>query len=157
MPIVTDTGFRKTSSGPCITAQELPGATGRALCVHVANDQDPAELTPYFDRIAVIVIAFPVFSDGRGFSLATRLRGLGYRRKLRANGHLIADQYAYARACGFDEVEIDDGLAARQPEHHWLEAAALSRPYREKWHGVEAARPAATPPHATDPYPFYHF
>jgi hypothetical protein len=32
---------------------------------------------------------------------------------------VLADQYAMARRAGFDEVEIDDALAARQPEAQW--------------------------------------
>jgi uncharacterized protein (DUF934 family) len=44
---------------------------------------------------------------------------------LRAKGHVLADQYAMARRSGFDEIEIDDALAARQPEEQWL--------YRADW------------------------
>jgi hypothetical protein len=33
---------------------------------------------------------------------------------------VIADQYAMARRAGFDEIEISDDLAARQPEDQWL-------------------------------------
>ena len=44
---------------------------------------------------------------------------LGYRGTLRANGPVIADQYAMTRRVGFDEVEIPDALAARQPEAQW--------------------------------------
>jgi hypothetical protein len=36
---------------------------------------------------------------------------------------VIADQYAMARRSGFDEVEISDDLAARQPEAQWLRRA----------------------------------
>ena len=48
---------------------------------------------------------------------------MGYNGRLRAKGHVIADQYAMARRAGFDEVEIDDDLAARQPEDQWLARA----------------------------------
>jgi|GEM_PF-516560 len=44
---------------------------------------------------------------------------------LRAKGHVIADQYAMARRSGFDEIEIDNALAARQPEAQWV--------YRANW------------------------
>ena len=36
---------------------------------------------------------------------------------------MLADQYAMARRSGFDEVEIDADLAARQPEDQWLARA----------------------------------
>ena len=45
---------------------------------------------------------------------------MGYQGRLRARGHVLADQYAMARRCGFDEVEIDAGLAERQPQDQWL-------------------------------------
>jgi uncharacterized protein (DUF934 family) len=48
---------------------------------------------------------------------------MGFEGRLRARGHVIADQYAMARRSGFDEVEIDDALATRQPEAQWLARA----------------------------------
>ena len=48
-----------------------------------------------------------------------RLRLMGFTGRLRARGHVIADQYAMARRAGFDEVEISAELAARQPEDQW--------------------------------------
>ena len=44
---------------------------------------------------------------------------MGYTGRLRAEGHVIADQYAMARRSGFDEVAISDDLAARQPAAQW--------------------------------------
>ncbi|MFN6951965.1 MAG: DUF934 domain-containing protein, partial [Albidovulum sp.] len=60
------------------------------------------------------------FSDGRGFTLARHLRGRGYTGRLRAKGPVISDQYAMARRSGFDEVEIPDELAQRQPAEEWI-------------------------------------
>ena len=51
------------------------------------------------------------------------LRLMGYSGKLRAKGHVIADQYTMARRAGFDEVEIDTDLAERQPEAQWIARA----------------------------------
>ena len=67
----------------------------------------------------MIRVAFPSFADGRGFTIARRLRLMGYTGRLRAAGHVIADQYTMARRSGFDEVEITDEMAARQPEDQW--------------------------------------
>jgi uncharacterized protein (DUF934 family) len=104
---------------------------GHQIGVDITNDTDPASLVPWFNRLALIAVAFPKSADGRGFSIATRLRRLGYKAELRASGHLIADQYALARGCGFDTVEISDAQAARQPEPHWLEAErAMSLAYQ---------------------------
>ena len=68
-------------------------------------------------------MGFPSSADGRGFTLARQLRAMGYQGRLRAKGHVLADQYAMARRSGFDEVEIDDALAARQPQDQWLARA----------------------------------
>ncbi|MGR3484082.1 MAG: DUF934 domain-containing protein [Paracoccaceae bacterium] len=84
--------------------------------VELAPDGD-AEAVPL--EAGLVRIAFPSFADGRGFTLAAILRGRGYRGRLRAAGHVIADQYAMARRAGFDEVQIDAALAARQPADQW--------------------------------------
>ena len=44
---------------------------------------------------------------------------MGYAGRLRAAGPLIADQFRMARRVGFDEVELPDALAERQPEAQW--------------------------------------
>ena len=121
MPLVTDTGFAPDDTPDLLAPDALDGA-GEGVAVELAADGDPAALSPHFNRIDLIVVPFGSFADGRGFSLARRLRALGYRGRLRASGHLITDQYAFARACGFDEVAISDDLAARQPEELWLAA-----------------------------------
>ena len=71
----------------------------------------------------MVRVDFPSFSDGRGFTIARQLRRMGFDGRLRARGHVIADQYAMARRSGFDEVEISAELAARQPEDQWLRRA----------------------------------
>lgn len=103
------------------------------------RDGAPAEAspntTPVADLLAqggdLIAIAFPAFSDGRGFSLARALREAGYRGRLRAVGELIPDQFAFALDSGFDEIEISDERLARQPLAQWLAAAsAISVSYQ---------------------------
>lgn len=125
MPIITDEGFQDapTPNLSLLSLAALESGGGDApFALEVNNDADPIELAQYFGQTDLIAIAFPSFADGRGFSLARRLRHLGYKGRLRAKGHVISDQYAMARACGFDEVEIDDAQAARQPEAHWIQA-----------------------------------
>jgi uncharacterized protein (DUF934 family) len=105
----------------------------------VPNDTDAAALASYFDKISLLAVDFPSSHDGRGFSLAQRLRRFGFDGELRAHGTVIADQFAHALACGFDAVEIDDALAARQPEDQWLAVARrVLPPYRLKRTGDAA-------------------
>lgn len=85
----------------------------------LAPDTPPEELVDHLHH-DLIGIEFPAFSDGRGFSLARRLRELGFQGRLRATGRLIADQYAMARRVGFDEVQVAADIAARQPQDQWV-------------------------------------
>lgn len=103
--------------------EALTGVAPASLGLAIPNDAERARLAPWLARVSLIAIAFPAFNDGRGFSLARALRAKGFRGRLRAAGPVIADQYAYLRECGFDEVEIPDALAARQPEPLWAAAA----------------------------------
>ena len=89
------------------------------IAVEMPNDCDPATLARWLDRLALVRVAFPAASDGRGFSIARRLRAMGYAGRLRAAGPLIADQFRLARRVGYDEVELPDAVAARQPEAQW--------------------------------------
>jgi len=100
-------------------------ATDAGYGLDVPNTVGAEQIIPYFDQAAIIRIDFPSSHDGRGFSIARHLRMIGYKGRLRAHGIILADQYAMARRCGFDEVEISDGRAARQPEEQWL--------YRANW------------------------
>ncbi len=113
--IVTDAGF-----GPDTWTQGFDGAN----VLDLASDTDPVALAADLDPgVEMIRVDFPSFADGRGFTIARQLRLTGYTGRLRAKGHVIAEQYAMARRCGFDEVEISDDLAARQPEDQWLSRA----------------------------------
>ena len=90
----------------------------RAAEISLAPDTAPEQLVDHIHH-DLVAIEFPAMGDGRGFSLARRLRSLGFEGRLRATGKLIADQYAMARRVGFDEVEITVELAARQPAEQW--------------------------------------
>ncbi|MFD0858099.1 DUF934 domain-containing protein [Roseovarius aquimarinus] len=115
--IVTDAGFGPDDwTLPIVALEDARDGVG----INLASSVDPAELAGRLPEIAMIRVDFPSSADGRGFSIARQLRLMGYKGRLRARGHVLADQYAMARRCGFDEVEIDEALAARQPEDQWL-------------------------------------
>lgn len=118
--IVTDKGFVPSPDlGAVSLAEFAPGAKALDL----ANTDDPTVLEGKLDGIEVIRVAFPAFSDGRAFTIARRLRMMGYKGQIWAHGHIIADQYAMARRVGFDGAEISDELAARQPWEQWQSRA----------------------------------
>lgn len=122
--IVNDSGFATEDWTHAFHTPEdlefLSSGQKEAVAVDLANDIDVTALLPKLHEIDLIRIEFPSFSDGRGFSLARQLRTHGFHGRLRAKGHVISDQYAMARRSGFDEIEIDQALAKRQPEEHWL-------------------------------------
>lgn len=113
-------------------------AQGDPIGIEIANTTDAGALDPWLGRVDLIAILFPQHRDGRGFSLARQLRERGFARRLRATGALIPDQFGFALACGFDEVEIDETRAGRQPVEQWLAAlAAIDLAYQDS-----AARPS---------------
>ncbi len=122
--IINDAGFAVEDwEHGFFAAEELPANHPPALAVDIPSDIDVEALPALLENVDLLRIDFPSFADGRGFTLAKRLRDLGFQGRLRARGHVISDQYAMARRSGFDEVEISDDLATRQPESEWLARA----------------------------------
>ncbi len=115
--IVTDKGFQPAVTTNSVTLAQIASHQGT---LDLTQTDDPTLVEPYIADLTLIRIAFPAFNDGRAFTIARRLRMAGYKGTLRAVGPVIADQYAMARRVGFDDVEIPDDLAARQPEAQWL-------------------------------------
>ena len=113
---------------PLVPYEALPAAlaarSNEPLGVMIPNTASVEALAPNLARLALIAVDFPSFSDGRGFSLAKALRRAGFEGRLRAVGPLIPDQFAYALACGFDEVELPETSAARQAPEQWRHGAA---------------------------------
>ena len=113
--IVTDTGFQPAPAREIVALADLTDQTA----VDLSNTDDPDMLADKLDQITLIRVAFPAFSDGRAFTIARRLRTMGYTGQLLALGPVIADQYAMLRRVGFDGAEIPDEIAARQPAEQW--------------------------------------
>ncbi|MDA7966780.1 DUF934 domain-containing protein [Ruegeria sp.] len=119
--IVTDEGFAPDDWTDGFVT--LDDAANDVVALDVTSDTDPDELYDRLGSARMVRVDFPSFADGRGFTIARTLRLKGYTGRLRAKGHVLADQYAMARRSGFDEVEIDHALAGRQPEDQWLARA----------------------------------
>ena len=123
--IVTDQGFG-TDDWPATTVSFCEGggaSVAPSTALDLPGDTAPEDLRGRISGLSHIRILIPGFADGRGYTLARQLRRMGFQGRLRASGPLIADQYAMARRSGFDEVEIPQDLAARQPESDWLARA----------------------------------
>jgi len=88
---------------------EREGLVGRnaPLGVLVANTDNVADLAPFLGSIAVIVLDFPKFRDGRAYTQARLLRErFGFTGELRAAGNVLRDQFLLMVRCGFDAFEI---------------------------------------------------
>lgn len=130
--IVTDNGF-----APDNWTTGFEGAN----VLQLASDAALKDYVDSLDGVELVIVEFPSFADGRGFTLARQLRLHGFTGRLRAKGHVLADQYAMARRSGFDEVEISDELATRQPADQWLARADWkSHNYQARLRGGQAAR-----------------
>jgi uncharacterized protein (DUF934 family) len=90
----------------CNLEQWLQLADKNGSAVQLEPGQEPEQLFDYLGQIQLIVINFPVFTDGRGFSYARNLREHGYAGELRAAGNFIRDQLTYLRRCGFDAFQM---------------------------------------------------
>ncbi|MEQ8956135.1 MAG: DUF934 domain-containing protein [Porticoccaceae bacterium] len=59
------------------------------------------------NSIPVIAVKFPIFADGRGFSIGRLLRErYGFEGELRAVGSPIRDQLTYLRRVGFNAFQL---------------------------------------------------
>lgn len=108
--------------------------------VDVPNDTKPEALAGLLNSVAAIRIPFPSFADGRGFSIAQKLRRMGFNGLLRAQGNVLADQYPLALRSGFDEVEIPNEQAGRQPQAQWSDAIdRVNNNYLDRLKGADQA------------------
>jgi len=100
--------------------EALAASRGAAeIGVWLAPDSEPADIVADFDKIALIGVDFPVFRDGRGYSIGRLLRErYGYKGELRAIGDVLRDQITFMFRCGFDayalraDKDFDDALKA---------------------------------------------
>ena len=98
------------------------------------------EIADDVSRFALIVVNFPKFGDGRGFSQARLLRErLGFRGELRATGDVLFDQLQALQRCGFDAFEIADPATLRA-----LEAGKRPATTHAYQPGLSAEEKAAT-------------
>jgi uncharacterized protein (DUF934 family) len=109
------------------------------------------DILPHLDRISVIAVEFPKFSDGRGFSHASQLARAGFRGELRAVGNVLIDQITHMRRVGFNAYAVTHPLTRRYlaegrdpaPKRYYQpaavpEAPAGTRPWlrRAETHGA---------------------
>ena len=84
------------------------------LGLRIEPGQDIRTIAPELARFALVAVAFPKFTDGRGYSIAHQLRSnFGFAGELRATGEVLFDQLQFLARCGFDSFAIGDVATLR--------------------------------------------
>ena len=109
------------------------------LGVYLDNNVDVHELAPFIEKLSIISLNFPVFTDGRAYSQARTLTTeLEFTGELRATGDVLVDQGIFMSQCGFTTFETDE----RQSPNQWLSIAnAMSLAYQKGYNSREGFSP----------------
>lgn len=128
---------------------EASNDTGLAVLIKPADDV--RKLQPYIDRVALVAVEFPAFSDGRAFSHASLLRGrLQYEGDIRAVGDVLIDPIPLMIRCGITSFAVKNETALRRlaegrlpgiDQHYQPAAREAGNPGSYSWR--RTARPAA--------------
>ena len=78
--------------------------------VTLANTVDVQDLHADLPRLALVVLQFPKWTDGRAYTQARLLRQrLRYASEVRATGDVVVDMLPLLHRCGFDAVVLRQG------------------------------------------------
>ncbi len=85
------------------------------LGVWLASNEQAGALAGVLERLALVALDFPVFSDGRAFSTARLLRErYGYMGELRAIGDVLCEQLPFMLRSGFDTFDMKSPKALEE-------------------------------------------
>ncbi|MGO4166430.1 DUF934 domain-containing protein [Novosphingobium sp. YAF33] len=99
----------ETVNDPAITVDSF-SEQSNASAVRIEPGDDARDLLPYLDRLSLVEVSFPAWTDGRGYSSARLLREAGYQGEMRAVGDLVIDMLSHLKRCGFDAFAPDKAL-----------------------------------------------
>lgn len=110
MPQLIKNGAIVEESGPEVLDLEqwLEMKDRATRAVMLEPGETLAPLIEHLDEIPLVLVNFPTFMDGRGFSYGRELRERGYKGELRAVGHFMRDQLTYLSRCGFNAFQMED-------------------------------------------------
>ena len=96
-----------------LSIADLRERPGSALPVPLGIRLDPGlsveTIADVVSVVALIAVAFPKFTDGRGYSMGWLLRSrFGYKGEMRAVGDILFDEMQFMGRCGFNAFEIVD-------------------------------------------------
>lgn len=94
---------------PAVTVDAF-SEQSNATAVRIEPGDDARNLLPQLDRISLVEVNFPAWTDGRGYSAARILREAGYEGEIRAVGDVVIDMLHHLRRCGFDAFAPEKAL-----------------------------------------------
>lgn len=95
----------------------------RPIGVYASAGTTADRIAPVLGELDLVVVEFPKFRDGRGFTLARTLRGKhGFKGDIRAIGHVLPDQFPALVQCGFSSIV----LPADHPPEQWIQSGAAA-------------------------------
>lgn len=128
-------------SDPAVTVDSF-GEQTNASAVRLEPGDDARDLLPHLERLRLIEVNFPAWTDGRGYSSARILREAGYTGEMRAVGDVVIDMLSHLRRCGFDafapHAAVDPDVLKRSLErydHVYQKAADAAVPVWKLRHG----------------------
>ncbi len=87
--------------------------------VWLSPNDDLTEVAKHFSQWPLVAIDFPKFTDGRGYSIAWRIRNhYKYKGELRAIGNVLVDQLFFMLRVGFDTLALDPSVVVATAERN---------------------------------------
>lgn len=81
--------------------------TNDELAVWLDSHEEVKAISDHLDALPLVAINFPLFTDGRGYSLAAQLREhYNYQGEIRAIGDVLLDQLFYMQRAGFNSFSL---------------------------------------------------
>jgi uncharacterized protein (DUF934 family) len=106
-----------------VAAAASVGHLPRPIGALVAPDIPAERIEPFLGVLDIVVVEFPKFRDGRGFTIARTLRQrYGFKGDIRARGHILPDQFAALTTCGFSSILTPN----EHPPEQWRAAPLAS-------------------------------
>jgi len=94
--------------------QAAAGETGLGVLILPADNVKA--LAPFLDKVALVAVSFPAYSDGRAFSHASLLRRQGYQGEIRAVGDVLIDPLPLMLRCGVTSFAVTNATAIKRLE-----------------------------------------
>jgi uncharacterized protein (DUF934 family) len=114
-----------------------PGGVGVRLGVADAVD----EIADDLDHIDLVVLEFPAFTEGRGYSQARLLRdACAYAGEIRAVGDVSRDRLAFMERCGINAYELREDCDPKDALNGFAEVSDVYQPASDAAPSIPAQR-----------------